>query len=46
VDRSGRVLKQESTIFGSTLTFLRRSDDAAEGLAHSLRAAPESAPKP
>ena len=46
VDRSGRVLKQESTIFGSTLTFLRRSDDAAEGLAHSLRAAPEPAPEP
>jgi hypothetical protein len=46
VDRSGRVLKQESTIFGSTLTFLRRSDDAAEELAQSLRAAPEPAPKP
>jgi len=46
VDRSGRVLKQESTIFGSTLTFLRRSDDAAEGLAQSLRAAPEPAPEP
>jgi hypothetical protein len=46
VDRSGRVLKQESTIFGSTLTFLRRSDAAAEGLAQSLRIAPEPAPEP
>ena len=38
VDRSGRVLKQESMIFGSTLTFVRRSDEAAEGLARSLQA--------
>ncbi|NDC54091.1 MAG: hypothetical protein EBZ74_07290 [Planctomycetia bacterium] len=38
VDRGGRVLRQESTMFGSTLTFLRRSDEAAESLAKSLRA--------
>lgn len=49
VDRSGRVLKQESTMFGASLTFQRRSDDDAERLAASLRqerdpAPPESLP--
>ena len=37
VDRTGRVLKQESAMLGSTLTFLRRSDEAAEGLVNSFR---------
>lgn len=37
VARSGRVLKQESTLFGSTLTFLRCPDGEAERLAGSLR---------
>ena len=36
VDRSGRVLKQESAVLGSKLTFLRRSDEAAETLSASL----------
>jgi hypothetical protein len=36
VDRTGRVLKQESMLLGSKLTFLRRSDEAAETLARSL----------
>ncbi|MFM8433903.1 MAG: hypothetical protein ACKOBP_00955 [Planctomycetia bacterium] len=36
VDRSGRVLKQESAMFGGKLTFLRRSDEAAEDLVESL----------
>lgn len=47
VDRSGQVLKQESSIFGSTLTFVRRSDEAAEGLARSFRMTshpPDSSP--
>lgn len=44
VDRTGRVLRQESTVLGSKLTFLRRSDVAAEELAHSLH--PEQAAPP
>lgn len=36
VDRGGRVLKQESAMFGGKLTFLRRSDEAAEQLVESL----------
>ncbi len=36
VDRSGRVLKQESDLFGAKLTFLRRTDAAAELLATGL----------
>ena len=36
VDRDGRVLRQESQFFGSTLAFLRRSDDAAAALARNL----------
>lgn len=36
VDRSGRVLRQESQLFGSTLAFLRRSDEAAAALAGNL----------
>jgi hypothetical protein len=36
VDRTGRVLKQESLLLGSKLTFLRRSDEAAETLARGL----------
>jgi len=32
VDRSGRVLKQESLMLGSKLVFVRRSDEAAEDL--------------
>lgn len=44
VDRSGRVLKQESTMFGASLTFQRRSDDDAERLAASLRQERNPAP--
>lgn len=33
VDRSGRVLKQEAMLFGTRMTFLRRSDEAAAWLA-------------
>lgn len=36
VDRSGRVLKQETAMLGATLSFLRRTDAAAETLAASL----------
>ena len=36
VDRSGRVLKQESLMLGSKLVFLRRSDEAAEDLISSV----------
>jgi len=36
VDRSGRVLRQESRMFGSALTFQRRSDEAAEQLVTTL----------
>lgn len=35
VDRGGRVLKQESSMLGAHLTFLRRSDPAAESLCHN-----------
>jgi hypothetical protein len=36
VDRSGRVLKQESLILGAKLVFLRRSDEAAVDLVSSV----------
>ena len=36
VDRSGRVLKQESLMLGSKLVFLRRSDEAAVDLISSV----------
>jgi len=36
VDRSGRVLKQESLMLGSKLVFLRRSDEEAEDLIRSV----------
>ena len=36
VDRSGRVLKQESGMLGAHLTFLRRTDEAAETLSENL----------
>ncbi len=36
VDRSGRVLRQESQLFGATLAFLRRSDEAAASLARNV----------
>lgn len=36
VDLAGRVLKQEASIFGSTMTFLRRTDEAADWLAQSV----------
>ena len=32
VDLEGRVLKQEAALFGATMTFLRRTDDAAAWL--------------
>lgn len=36
VDRDGRVLKQESQMLGSSLAFLRRSDDDARMLAKTV----------
>ena len=36
VDRDGRVLQQQSKILGSTLTFLRRTDDDARILAGTV----------
>lgn len=33
VDRSGRVLRQETSMFGSTMAFLRQSDEVAESMA-------------
>lgn len=36
VDRGGRVLKQESAVLGSTLTFIRRTDEDAGMLARSV----------
>lgn len=36
VDRSGRVLRQESLLLGATLAFVRRSDEAAARLAATL----------
>jgi hypothetical protein len=42
VDRSGRVLKQESAMLGAQLTFLRRSDEAAETLSENLAEGTES----
>ena len=47
VDRSGRVLRQESAVLGSKLLFIRKSDDAAAQLHDSLAeeaAAPEPSP--
>lgn len=40
VDRTGRVLKQESMMLGASLAFLRRTDDEAEALAKTLDATP------
>lgn len=40
VDRTGRVLKQESAMLGASLGFLRRTDDEAETLAASLEDKP------
>jgi hypothetical protein len=44
VDRGGRVLKQESAMFGGKLTFLRRSDEAAEDLVENIQVT--DAPQP
>ncbi len=41
VDRSGRVLRQESLMLGSKLVFLRRSDADAEDLIASVGPLPE-----
>ena len=46
VDRSGRVLKQESLMLGSKLVFLRRSDAAAEDLINSVPMASEDEQTP
>ena len=47
VERSGRVLKQETTTMGSRLTFLRMSDEEAEGMAGRLAPRHEaSSPEP
>ncbi|NCY03222.1 MAG: hypothetical protein EBX36_10030, partial [Planctomycetia bacterium] len=37
VDRSGRVLKQESLMLGSKLVFVRRSDEAAVDLIEGMQ---------
>jgi hypothetical protein len=37
VDRTGRVLRQEATLLGSKLAFVRRSDEAAARLAATLQ---------
>lgn len=44
VDRGGRVLKQESAMFGGRLTFLRRSDEAAADLVSRLAEADARSP--
>ncbi|MFM7291286.1 MAG: hypothetical protein ACKO6B_08650, partial [Planctomycetia bacterium] len=44
VDRSGRVLKQESLILGSKLVFARRTDAAAENLIAGVGPIPGAAP--
>lgn len=47
VDRSGRVLKQEAVLFGTRMTFLRRTDEAAEWLvAENARDAAMESPSP
>ena len=46
VDRSGRVLKQESLMLGSKLVFVRRSDKDAEDLIASVGPIPESGQQP
>jgi len=46
VDRTGRVLKQESAMLGASLAFLRRSDDEAESLAAALHASRPEPPLP
>lgn len=38
VDRSGKVLKQDSNVMGVQLVFVRRADDAAESLIRSIDA--------
>jgi len=38
VDRTGKVLRQESTIMGVALAFVRRSDESADALARSIDA--------
>lgn len=40
VDRTGRVLKQETSLLGTRVTFVRRSDDAAAWLAADDPSAP------
>ncbi|MFM9195659.1 MAG: hypothetical protein ACKOWG_07960, partial [Planctomycetia bacterium] len=44
VDRSGRVLKQESLMLGSKLVFMRRTDAAAEDLIASVGPIPDADP--
>ncbi len=46
VDRSGRVLKQESLLLGSKLMFVRRSDQVAADLIDSARSPVEGEPRP
>jgi hypothetical protein len=46
VDRSGRVVKQESLMLGSKLVFLRRSDEDAEDLIASVGPIPEGGQLP
>jgi hypothetical protein len=46
VDRSGRVVKQESLMLGSKLVFLRRSDKDAEDLIASVGPIPEGGQLP
>jgi hypothetical protein len=46
VDRSGRVLRQESLLLGSKLMFVRRSDKAAADLIASIRPPLDGEPRP
>jgi hypothetical protein len=46
VDRTGRVLRQEATLLGSRLTFVRRTDEAALRLAAVAASEARVAPPP
>lgn len=43
VDRSGRVLRQETSMLGSCLTFMRQSDEAAEAMSERAGIAADAA---
>jgi hypothetical protein len=46
VDRSGKVLKQESVLLGSRLVFMRRTDEAAERLLSTVGIEPSGLEPP